>query len=146
LGLIYRPEEHLRFGLAVHTPSFMFLNEERTTYLSTGVENQTQSYEVSSLTFTNDQPGESKYLQFTPWKALISGYYVFREVENVERQKGSITAYIEYVSYKGSRFKADPQTEDADKSYYDQLNDVIQDEYKGAFNARIGGELKFNTL
>lgn len=146
LGLIYRPTDYVRFGLAVHTPSFMRVTDERTSFLTNELENPAQSIQVVSTTFTNGQPGQSKYIAFSPWKAIISGSYVFREVENVERQKGFITADLEYVNHKGSRFKSDFEVDSDNGNYYKGLNNVIKNEYKGTFNARIGGEVKFNVF
>ena len=32
------------------------------------------------------------------------------------------------------------------KSIFKGLNRVVKDEFKGTFNFRVGGELKFNTI
>lgn len=147
LGIIYRPQEYIRLGLAVHTPTFMGLTDKRTTTINTSLENPIGNFNGTSQTFTNNQPGESKYMQTTPFKAIISASYVFREVSNVKRQKGFITADVEYVNHKGSRFSSEnesPTTEE--KAYFKDLNEVIKGEYKGNFNVRLGGELKFNTI
>lgn len=149
LGAIYRPAEYFRLGLALHTPSFMFLKDERTTNLNTVVEDTSgnaEHFNVSSLLFTNNEAGEANYRHFTPWKAIFSASYVFREIENVKKQRGFLTADIEYVNYKGSRFGKSGSDNSAPKQYYTALNDVIKDYYKGAFNFRVGGELKFNTF
>ncbi len=150
LGAIYKPQEYIRLGLAIHSPSVIFMKDERTASLTTNLESpsgQAESFLESSNTFTNNQPGQAEYLQNTPWKAIISGSYVFREVENVERQKGFITADIEYVNHKGSRFNSDAESPtQEDKDYYKALNEVVKDQYKGAFNFRLGGEVKFNTI
>ncbi|MFT3981741.1 MAG: hypothetical protein QM687_14830 [Ferruginibacter sp.] len=150
VGVIYRPQDYLRFGLAIHTPSFMFVRDERNSSLVTNLETpsgQPESFSVSSRQFTNGQDGIAKYMQNTAWRAILSGSYVFREVENVKNQKGFISADIEYVNHKGNRFNSDAEspTED-EKAYYKALNSVIKDLYKGAFNFRVGGELKFNIL
>jgi hypothetical protein len=82
----------------------------------------------------------------TPWRAIASASYVFREVENVKKQKAFITADIEYVNYKAAAFKV-LHAEDIDtKNYFHDLNAVIDQQYKGTFDFRMGGELKFNTL
>jgi len=150
LGVIYRPQDYLRFGLAVHTPSFMFQKDEHTATLATDLETpsgQPESFTASSLTFTNGQEGVSRYLQFTAWRAILSGSYVFREIENVKKQRGFISADIEYVNHRGSRFHSDNEEPTADeKTYYKSLNNVVKDMYKGAFNFRVGGELKFNVV
>ena len=150
VGAIYKPTEYIRLGLALHTPTFMYLTDTRTTTLHTNLETPTglpESFDVSSRTFTNDQPGESKYKQTAPWKAILSASYVFREVENVKKQRGFLTADIEYVNHKSSRFSSDNEniTQD-EKTYYKALNNVVKHTYKGAFNFRVGGELKFNVI
>ncbi|MCP9751060.1 aromatic hydrocarbon degradation protein, partial [Ferruginibacter sp. HRS2-29] len=131
-------------------PSFIWAQDERTTTLHTDIEgpsgNVTQ-YDVSSEIFTNGQPGKSKYLQMSPWKAMLSASYVFRETENVTRQKGFLTADVEYVNHKGTRFSDNnKESSSLSKDYKKQLNEVIKDAYKGAFNFRVGGELKFNII
>ena len=147
LGVIYRPSDYVRLGLAIQTPTFMYLTDKRTTYLETQLEDPISNFEVSSTTFTNGKAGKSSYNQTSPWKATISGSYVFREVENIKKQKGFITADIEYVNHRGSRFRSanDEPTED-EKTYFKELTKVLKQQYKGAFNFRIGGELKFNVI
>lgn len=148
LGVIYRPKEYIRLGFAVHTPTYMFaLKDTRSTSLEANTENYNGTSSVSSNTFTNNQPGESKYTMVTPLKLMISGSYVFREIEDVRRQKGFITADIEYVHHKGSSFySANANPDDNEIGYYKSLNQVIKGEYKGNFNYRVGGELKFNII
>lgn len=155
LGVIYKPRDYIRLGLAVHTPTFMYLTDTRTTKLTTYLEDTLGRPElpifVDSKTFTNNQPGEAKYTQRSPWKAILSASYVFREVENVKKQKGFITVDIEYVNHRASRFSSDnqditPDQEANYKAYYKALNNVVKQQYKGAFNFRVGGELKFNII
>ena len=147
LGVIYRPQDFVRLGLAVHTPSLMVFNESRSADLTTRLEPAQTEQSVSSLLFTNNQPGESRYAQTTPWKIIASAAYVFREVEDVTRQKGFITADIEYVTHGGSKFRSANEQPTADeKNYFKQLSNVINDQYNGAVNFRLGGELKFNTI
>ncbi|MFN8252677.1 MAG: hypothetical protein U0V75_12445 [Ferruginibacter sp.] len=147
LGVIYRPEEYIRLGLAIHTPMYLGLTDSRRVSLNTSLENPIGNFNITSDKFTNDQKGESKYVQTNAWKVIGSASYVFREVENVKRQKGFITADVEYVHHKGSRFSSDnEQPTDLEKAYYKSLNQVIKEDYKGAFNFRVGGELKFNVI
>ena len=147
MGIIYRPKDYIRLGLALHSPTYMYsLTDQRNTNLITDTEDYNGKASSSSNFFTS-QPGESKYTMVTPWKFLISGSYVFREVENVKNQKGFITADIEYVTHTSSSFYSANQAPTVDeKQYYNSLNNVIRKEYKGNFNFRVGGELKFNVL
>ena len=89
---------------------------------------------------------ESKYNLVTPWKVTASASYVFREVEDVKNQRGFITADVEYINYKAASFKAADKSDAAAKDYYSSLNKVIDNLYKNAFNFRLGGEVKFNTI
>ena len=148
IGFIYKPTEHVRIGFALHTPTYMVsLTDKRTAALVANTENYEGLHNVSSKLFTNDQPGESKYSMTTPLKVMVSGSYVFNEIEDVRKQKGFLTADIEYVNHKGSNFySANESPTDEDKTYYQSLNSVIKEQYKGNFNFRLGGELKFNTF
>ncbi len=148
LGVIYKPKEFIRLGFAVHTPTYMFnLKDKRNSILETNTEDYNGLATVSSNTFTKGQPGESKYTMLTPWKLMVSGSYVFREIEDVRKQKGFITADIEYLNYGGAGFySANENPDQSEKDYFKSLNKVISNEYKGNFNFRVGGEVKFNII
>ena len=147
IGIIYRPKDYIRLGLAIHTPTWMFLTDSHTVDLTTEVENPVDKFSVSSKYFTNGKAGEAKYIQSTPFKAIISASYVFREVKDVTRQKGFISADIEYVQHRGSRFSGDNATvTKEEKTYYKALNNAVKSNYKGNFNFRVGGELKFKII
>ena len=146
-GLIFRPKDYIRLGLAIHTPSFMTLTDERRATLTTALENPIGNFDVTSDVFTNGAKGKASYYQTAPWKVIVSGSYVFREIEDVKKQRGFISLDVEYVRHSGTKFSSNaeqPTTDD--KTYYKQLNAVIKDQYKGAINAKIGGEVKFNTI
>lgn len=148
IGLIYKPVEYVRLGLAVHSPTYFELTDKYTTEVITDLEGYGGPgiKKQNSGDFNNNQPGQFKYNLVTPWRAIASASYVFREVENVKKQKAFITADLEYVNYKSSDFMV-TNTEEFDSSnYFKNLNAVIDQQYKGAFNFRLGGELKFNTF
>lgn len=147
IGVIYRPQEHIRFGAAIHTPTYMFaMKDRRTTNLETDTEDYNGQASVGSNFFTNGQAGESNYTMLTPWRFLVSGSYVFREVEDVRKQKAFLTADIEYVHHRGSSFySANEEPTTDERAYFKSLNQVIRNEYRGNFNFRVGGELKFNV-
>lgn len=147
-GIIYKPKENIRLGLAFHTPTlFPAIKESRTTNLDANTEDYNKVASVSSTFFTNQQPGLSKYELITPFKAIISGSYILSEVEDVTKQKGFITADIEYVHHHGTSFlSAENAPDQTIQDYYSALNNVIRDQYKGNVNFRVGGELKFTTI
>lgn len=146
-GVIFRPRDHFRLGLAFHTPSFMSLRDTRTTSLTTQIEQPSALYTVTSRSFTNNQPGEAEYGMTTPWKAVLSGSFVFREVRDVRRQRAFLSADVEYVRHSATRFVSQNQEPTAaEKAYYRSLNQVIKNEYKGTFNVRVGGEIKHDVF
>ena len=149
LGVILKPADLVRLGLSIHTPSWYVLDD---TYQGTMAVN-TENYRtnpgtvtVSSDIFTSGETPEYSYELTTPWKFLLSGSYVIREVEDVSKQKGFLTADVEYVTYTSNRFRSSDSYDDSDDNYYKGLNEVVKEYYKGAFNFRVGGELKFTTI
>lgn len=145
-GVIYKPADFLRLGFAVHTPTFYTLTDDQSASMVTDIEDGAP-YETNSGKFTDDANGHIRYLTFTPWKFTASGSYVFKEAADTRAQRGFITADIDYVSYPSAAYRpAGETTTDEDEAYYDDVKSVIKDYYKAAFNFRVGGELKFNTI
>lgn len=149
LGLIYKPAEFWRVGLAVHSPTFYTLTDSyyEDVTLNDDVADD-QSWHDHSKSYNSGDPGQFKYDLMTPYHVIGSVSYVIREIEDVTKQRGFLTADVEYVNYKASSFTpSDPNnTAESDKNYLKQLNKAIDNAYKGAFNFRAGGELKFTTV
>jgi hypothetical protein len=146
-GIIYKPQEYIRLGLAIHSPTFYMLKD----IYSASVTANTESYKGLLTQSAEDITGSGaafKYWMFTPYRIMAGASYVLREVEDVRKQKGFITADIEYVNYKASSFTTDPNGDNSQstKDYLKSLNKTIDKAYKDAFNFRLGGELKFTTI
>ena len=92
--------------------------------------------------------GETQYLMVTPYRAIASVSYVLREIEDVTKQKGFLTADVEYINYKAASFATDTEVynDPSLSNYFESLNKAIDNAYKGAFNFKVGGELKFTTI
>jgi hypothetical protein len=155
LGVIIKPVEFVRLGLAVHSPTWYSFEDTYFGKMDVFVENYRTTPGVTSVTTTTlpDENGNIpenqaiaayKYELITPWKFMLSGSYVLSETEDVRQQKGFLTADVEYVTYKSNKFK---NAEDYDDDgYYDKINTTMKDYYKSALNFRVGGELKFTTI
>lgn len=148
LGIIYKPQEFWRIGFAFHTPQIISFRDK----ISSSIYANTESY-AGARTETSDalnsgDPGIRKYNMITPWRALVSASYVFREINDTRRQRAFISADLEYVNYRGARFMANNENENdlGLQDYYDMINNTIKDVYKPNINFRIGGELKFHTV
>lgn len=148
IGLIFKPVEYIRLGLAFHTPTIYSLKYLYDVTVTTDAEGSQGTLSDYSIDYTNNQPLEFSYLQTTPYRAIASASYVLREIQDVTKQKGFITADIEYVNYTSSSFRPEDETtiSDSDNEYLKSLNTAIDNAYKSAFNFRLGGELKFTTL
>lgn len=149
LGLIFKPADFVRFGLAVHSPTLYGLKDKLVASMTTDIDTASGSttvFDVNSSTFYNGNDPSFKYNLVSPWRFLLSGAYVIREISDVTRQKGFITADVEYVTYGSSHFSSAEEDQQGDDEYFKGINDATKIVYKGAFNFRAGGELKFNTI
>ncbi len=146
-GIIYKPTESIRLGLAIHSPTYYQLTDKYSASVTTNTENYQGTLTQNSGTLTGGQDAQFKYWLFTPYRIIGSASYVVHEIEDVRKQKGFITADIEFINYKASSFTTDPNNDDqASRDYLKSLNKAIDNAYKGAFNFRLGGELKFTTI
>jgi long-subunit fatty acid transport protein len=147
LGVIFKPVEHIRLGLAVHSPTWYSFTDSYSASMRVNLDGYRSNPGTTSVTSDELNGGVTpkyKYELMSPWRALISASYVLREIADVKKQKGFITADVEYVGYRSNRFRNAEEYDDG--GYYDEVNNAIKDYYKGAFNFRVGGELKFTTL
>ena len=149
LGVIVKPNDLVRLGLAIHTPSALELKDKYQASMSVNTENYRTTpgtVTVSSFLFNNGEISKYKYAFNTPMKLILSGSYVLREVEDVRKQKGFLTADVEFVASGGKFSELRSSYSDDEKAYFKSLNEVMKSYYKGTFNFRIGGELKFTTI
>lgn len=147
-GLIYKAQDYLRLGFAFHSPTFYQLTDRNTATITTNTESYkgTQTQKLEDVTGT---ASEFKYIHMTPLKLIASASYVLREIEDVTRQRGFVTADVEMVPYGMSAYFPDDSNAPVDQStkdYLKELNKAIGNAYKTAFNFRLGGELKFTTF
>lgn len=148
LGAIYKPQEYFRIGFAFHTPQLLSMTDRIRSSMTTNTESLNGQLSESSDALNNGMGGKSTYNISTPWRMIGSLSYVFRETADTRKQKAFISADIEYINYRSTRYSAATENEnDATlRNYYHLINDAIKDTYKGNINLRLGGELKFNTI
>ncbi len=146
-GLIYKPQENWRLGLALHSPTFYTLTDKYRTSVTADVENGSLLSDYS-IDYTNNEPSQFKYSYTSPYKVIGSISYVLREIQDVKKQRGFLTGDVEFINYKVSSYRPDDptNTDQTTKDYLVQLNRAIDKAYKGAFNFKVGGELKFTTV
>ncbi|WP_028296588.1 OmpP1/FadL family transporter [Olivibacter sitiensis] len=126
LGFIYRPVDAVRIGFTATTPTWYSMSETYENsfsnyFVDPGSGQDIDGYEVDWY------PNVYDYNIRTPYRLNAGLATVF--------SRGLISADIEYVDYKSTHFSAN------DTGLERDINDAIQNTYKGALNYRIGGEL-----
>ncbi|MFN5422238.1 MAG: OmpP1/FadL family transporter [bacterium] len=147
LGVIVKPIDRIRIGIAYHSPVLFNMEDFYSTKVTTDLEGYQGNgiLTQSSKDFNEGQLGNFEYNFRNPMRLLFGLSYVLREVQDVTRQKGFISADVEYLNYGKATFKAGGNTQDH-SSYLNEVNNAISNQFKSAINLRIGGELKFNTI
>lgn len=144
-GIMYRPQQFWRLGLAFHTPQLISFRDQIRATITADTEGYAGVRTESSDALNSGNAGTREYNMITPYRAMASVGYVFNEVRDVTKQRAFISADIEYVHYRGARFHAVDNFEPGASDYYNMVNAAIRDTYRGNMNVRVGGELKFNT-
>lgn len=149
LGFIYKPREYWRLGFALHTPQFINFRDKLRAEMTTDTEGFKGVISQTSNELNDNNPVKGKYNLLTPWRAIASASYVFRELSDTRKQRAFLSADIEFVNYRGARFSAVDDDEEGEdetlKRYYKVVNGAIKSTYKPNVNFRLGGELKLHT-
>lgn len=147
LGLLFKPIDRLRIGLSIHTPTLYGLRDRIEATMTTDIDTArgtVKVFTVKSEELYGGQNPDYRYDLVTPWRILLGGALVINEVADVTRQKGFITADVEYVSYASPRFSsAEPNVPN---DIYKGVNAAVKSSYRSTFNFRAGGELKFKVV
>ena len=146
LGVIYKPQEFWRIGFAFHTPQLMGFTDKISSSITANTETYAGTRSESSNALNSGNPGVRNYDMITPWRAIVSASYVFRENSDTRKQRAFISADVEYVNYPGARFSSTEKGNTALQNYYQIVNNGIKDTYKGNVNFKLGGELKLHTI
>lgn len=124
LGVILKPINELRIGLAVHTPTWYSMSS--TYYAAMDFD---YSSDISGYSETNGgYDGYHEYNYHTPWKVIAS-------VAGVIGGRGILSLDYEYMGYNKMGFSDDWDS-------YDVVNDDIERYYKATNTVRVGGEFR----
>ncbi len=130
LGAIWRVNQAIRLGLAVHTPTAFRLEDNFTTSMQyTFTDGGTTSTEEG---FSPD--GISEFRLSTPWRFIGSGGFIFKKY-------GFLTGEVEWVNYRTNNLRFDgAQAEEQ------VANQEIESELSSVINVRVGGEVAVNLM
>lgn len=122
LGLILKPVNEFRIGLAVHTPTYWSMTTSYNADVSSRFSSGFQAYNQTT-TATYDWQLRS------PWKLMVG-------VAGVIGGRGIISADYEYQAYNGM------STRDAGGTEFDLFTGDIKDYFKASNTIRLGGEFR----
>jgi len=132
LGVIYRPIQMLRVGLAFHTPTSLQLTDSWENSFNYDYTDDGGNFD------TNGGPvegGPFDYSLRTPGRVIGS-------LAVLIKRRGFISAELEYLNYKGNSFDLTEDNSDTfSQQLEDALNQEIDDNLTNAINFKLGGEL-----
>jgi len=132
LGAIYRPNQTLRLGATVETPSWYNIVDN----YGEGLDTKYGRNRVDSSFVNEDSMYDFSYRLRTPLK-VSGGIGVFFN------KNGFISADIDYVDYSTINLALD---NNSDAQVINDNNRQILKTFKSAINYRLGAELKFDNL
>lgn len=128
-GVIIRPINELRFGLAVHTPTYYNLSQSAIGTVDYGYG---YSNGPAAASYTGSPTDYVDFKIRTPWRLMGS-------VAGVIGSKAIISAEYEYRPYQSMA------TKDSQGYEYRILNNDVKDYYKAANIIRLGAEYRLNN-
>ena len=131
-GLIYRINDYVRIGGAVHSPTAFTMSDSYHSSMSSQLD--------ISGDYSYDSPdGNYDYGMITPWRLVGSAALTFKKI-------GFISLDYEWLDYSQSSFNFDRNGDASDLSYETTVNNNIDTKYTTASNIRLGGELMYDVF
>lgn len=121
LGLIYKLEDHIRYGFALHTPTSYEISEEYQTQISTLAENDDSFHASSALNLFD-------YNLRSPFKVINSLSLIINKM-------AIISVDYEYLNYSSSKLFSD-------FANFDTANEAIKNDFSSTHNLKLGAEVK----
>ena len=134
LGMIFKPSWDWNIGVNITTPTWTEVQE--ISHVETWVDYYKDENTSTSLHegYGSQNYGQTfDYAIITPWKSSIGLTKFFG--------RGLLSTDIEYVNYSSIKYRE--VVLDADPGIEGELTHEIQDNFKGVFNFKIGGEYLF---
>jgi hypothetical protein len=135
-GLIFKPIQEIRIGLAVHTPTVYYLSDKYYNYLAYDFIDP----DITDVPKEEAVEGSFDYKYYSPVKANVS-------IAGLFGKSGFLSAELEYADYSTTRFDYTSEFTNGDfKNEEDRINDQIREEFGPSINLKFGGEYALNSL
>lgn len=123
LGLIVKPTDAWRLGVAVHTPTWMTVKDVYSGYMETDA-------------LTKGSPSgeyEFRYRYSSPWEYQLSTAYVIGT-------RGLVSIEYDMKDFSSMKYREDRDSRS--NPYFDYVNDLIGDYMQMQHTLKVGGELR----
>lgn len=124
-GMIIKPNDWLRIGAAVHSPTAISFRDNYSSYMESDLDNNVRYADSSA-------EGSFKYSVITPFRAIGSLGFIINKL-------ALINAEYEYVNYSTAQLSSHPNV-------FTDVNKTISSKYTSTGNIRVGGELRFDPI
>ncbi len=135
IGAIFLPTKFLRLGLAYHTPSRIFLEDNYSGKLSSQL--SFTNFNIDTTLSTPD--GRYDYSIVIPGKVALSAAFIYKKA-------GFISVDFERVDYTTAKLKAGTEQISNQDTFTLGVNNRVQSQYRKANNLRIGAEYTFDDV
>jgi long-subunit fatty acid transport protein len=125
LGVIVKPNDWLRIGAAIHTPTQLNMHDDYSSSMKSDLEGGIK-YDTSS------QEGKFDYSITTPFRAIGSIGFIINK-------NALLNAEYEYIDYASAQLYSHPNV-------FSDVNSAIRSKYTSTGNFRAGGEVRFDPL
>lgn len=133
MGVIVKPINELRLGLAFHTPTYYDLRDNYKTVSSFQMEDvDGNSYKGEKVAGSENYWDEVRYTYHTPWRVMAS-------VAGVFGRQGLLSFDYEYVGANTMRLGDDASHE------YPDVTDRMKDYFQASHIFRLGGEYRVDA-
>lgn len=130
MGLVFRPTQSVRLGVAFHTPTAFSLSDS---YYTTMTYNYTENG-VANEGNAQSPDGLFDYKLRTPWRAIGSLGVIIQKT-------GFLSAEVEWLDYQNATYNYNGyENEERD------VNNAIQKTLTSALNIRLGGEVAYDIF
>lgn len=130
-GAIFKPIRNIRIGGSFQTPTYYSMDMEYDT--------EARAYYFDADNYEITSPlGEMSFNFRTPYKATGSFAYIFGN-------KGLITVDYEYTDYSSMEYKSKNTNMD-EVSYFNDINENINNTFQATHNLRAGAEIKLSQM
>jgi hypothetical protein len=131
LGVIGKPTDFLRVGLSVTTPTVSSMSDQYYSEIVGYLDGDPAPKQKADV-----PEGAFSYNLTTPFKVTVGGAAILGK-------RGFVSADFDYTDYSTARFKSSASTGSAYYYSFRDENQSISNLFAGAYNVRLGGELRF---